>query len=311
MNKFWKTSKDILIIFIGVFMMSFAYYFFFSPSKLCSGGVSGLAIIVKETPLGKIDGYQDWMFFYSIQAILAVCALIFVGKEFFFHTILACILDPTFNLIFQKMGCNPNYFLQIVPQTNWYFVTMIAGGIITAIGIALCLRVNASTGGMDIIQKILQTRLHIPYSKSMYLTDWFIVIISGFFIPNLNQVTDVHVYNIEMIIYGSLVVIMTGFICDYIALNARKRRTAFIICDDPNVIKEYIFDTFDRGLTIVDAKGGYTDNNKKMIICTLEKNQCYILKDKIKELDPDAFTFFAETKEIVGEYENYTYKSTK
>lgn len=311
MNKKLVYLKNILTIFIGVFIMSFAYYFFFSPSKLCSGGVSGLAIIVKETPLGQLDWYQDWMFFYTVQAILAICALIFVGKEFFIHTILACILDPTYNLIFQKTGCDPNYFLQIIPQSNWYFVTMVAGGILTALGIALCLRVNASTGGMDIIQKILQTKLHIPYSKSMYLTDWFVVILSGFFIRNICQTTDVNVYNIEMVIYGSLVVIMTGFICDYIALNARKRRTAFIICDDPEIIKNYIFDTFDRGLTIVDAIGAYTNNKKKMIVCTLEKNQCYILKDKIKELDPNAFTFFAETKEIVGEYDNYTNKGLK
>jgi len=301
-NIFKKISiKNVLQICIGVFMMSFSFYFFFSPSKLCNGGISGLAIIVRETSLGKIEGYQDWMFLYTAQAILAVCALLFVGKSFFWHTILACILDPTFVFMFEKTGCDPKYFLQTIPQSNWYVITMLIGGLISAIGIGLCLRVNASTGGMDIIQKILQQKLHIPYSKSMYLTDWFIVLLSGFFIKNLYQLSqpgtpleNLNVYNVEMVLYGMVTVWITGYICDYLALNARKRRTAFIICDNPEIIKNYIFEEFDRGLTIVDAIGGYTNNPKKMIVCTIEKRQCYILRDKIKELDPTAFTFFAE-----------------
>jgi uncharacterized membrane-anchored protein YitT (DUF2179 family) len=163
---------------------------------------------------------------------------------------------------------------------------------------------------MDILQKILQQKLHIPYSKSMYLTDFFVVIIAGF-VVNDYEIVGVDVsniegftYNVEMVIYGLVTVWLTGYICDYIALNARKRRTAFIICDDPDIIRDYIFNEFDRGLTIVDAIGGYTNNPKKMIVCTIEKSQCYVLRDKIKELDPSAFTFFAETKEVVGEYDN-------
>lgn len=300
--------KNVIWIVIGVFLMAFSYYFFFAPSDLCYGGVSGIAIILRQSPLGNYSWYKDWMFFYTAQAILAVCAVLFVGKSFFWHTILACILDPTFNLIFSKIGFDSQYFLQIIPQSNWYVVTMLVGGAMSAIGIGLCLRVNASTGGMDIIQKILQQKFHIPYSKSMYLTDWFIVLISGFFIPNICQkasgLENIHVYNIEMVLYGMITVFITGYICDYLALNARKRRTAFIICDDPTIIKDYIFNEFDRGLTIVNAIGGYTNNPKKMIVCTIEKAQCYILRDKIKELDPKAFTFFAETKEIVGEYDN-------
>ena len=244
---------------------------------------------------------------YLAQIILLILGLIFVGKDFFLKTILACILDPTFNMIFQKTGCNTTYFLQIIPQSNWYMITTIVGGLLTAIGIGICLRANSSTGGMDIIQKILQKHFHISYSKSMYLTDWFVVLISGFFVLNIYQtnnelVTQAHIYNIEMVVYGCICVFLTGYICDAIALNAKKRRTAFIITDNIEPIREYIFNTFDRGLTIVDCIGGYKYQDHKMIICTIEKNQCYILRDTLKDLDPKAFTFFSETKEIVGDY---------
>ena len=305
-----KTIKSFFEIILGVFMLAFAFYFFFSPTKLVNGGVSGITIILRSTPLGSISWYKDWMFMYLAQIVLLICALIFVGKDFFLKSILACVLDPTFNLIFEKSNCNPMYFLQTVPPSNFYLVSTVVGGLLSAVGIGICLRANSSTGGMDILQKILQQKLHIPYSKSMYLTDFFVVIIAGFVVNNYEIVgVDVSniegfTYNVEMVIYGLVTVWLTGYVCDYIALNARKRRTAFIICDDPDIIRDYIFNEFDRGLTIVDAIGGYTNNPKKMIVCTIEKSQCYILRDKIKELDPSAFTFFAETKEVVGEYDN-------
>jgi len=305
-----KTIKSFFEIILGVFMLAFAFYFFFSPTKLVNGGVSGITIILRSTPLGSISWYKDWMFMYLAQIVLLICALIFVGKDFFLKSILACVLDPTFNLIFEKSNCNPMYFLQTVPPSNFYLVSTVVGGLLSAVGIGICLRANSSTGGMDILQKILQQKLHIPYSKSMYLTDFFVVIIAGFVVNNYEIVgVDVSniegfTYNVEMVIYGLVTVWLTGYICDYIALNARKRRTAFIICDDPDIIRDYIFNEFDRGLTIVDAIGGYTNNPKKMIVCTIEKSQCYVLRDKIKELDPSAFTFFAETKEVVGEYDN-------
>ena len=298
--------KDLVEVTFGVFLMATAYYFFFKPSNLCYGGVSGVSIIINNTPLGQLSWYRDWMFMYTAQTILLICALLFVGKNFFLKTILACILDPTFNLIFERSGANPAYFLQIIPMSNWYLITTLIGGLLSAVGIGICLRANSSTGGMDILQKILQQKCHMPYSKSMYLTDFFVVLASGFVIKNLNQINNPTVtewvYNIEMVLYGLITVWLTGYVCDYLALNAKNRRTAYIITNNVDVIRDYIFKEFDRGLTIVDCIGGYTNQPRKMIICTIEKAQCYILRDKLKELDPLAFTFFSETKEIVGDY---------
>ncbi len=300
--------KELCEVTLGVFLMSFAYYFFFKPSNLVSGGVSGITIIMNNSSLAKMSWYKDYIFMYIAQAILLICAFLFVGKDFFLKTILACILDPTFNMLFSLTKSNPAYFLQIIPTSNWYIITTIVGGIISALGIGICLRANSSTGGMDILQKILQQKLHIPYSKSMYLTDWLVVVISGIFVLNINQInnpdtiTQAHIYNVEMVVYGAICVFLTGYVCDVLALNAKKRRTAFIITDDIEPIKEYIFKNFDRGLTVVDCVGGYTNLHHKMIVCTIEKRQCYILRDALKTLDPKAFTFFSETKEIVGDY---------
>ena len=129
MSKRKRICKDLLEVTLGVFMMAFSYYFFFSPSNLCNGGVSGLTIIIKNTPIGQFSWYRDWMFMYTAQVILLICALLFVGKDFFLKTILACILDPTFNLIFERCGANPVYFLQVIPTSNWYLISMLVGGL--------------------------------------------------------------------------------------------------------------------------------------------------------------------------------------
>ena len=292
-------------ISLGVFLLSVAYFFFQSPSGLCVGGVSGIAVILNHTPLNDLSWYSDSLFIYTADILLLIAALIFVSKKFFVKTVYASLLFPTILLIFEKTPIDSYYFLNQLPESNWYAVSMVVGGITSAVGIAICLRAGASTGGMDVVQKILQKYFHIPYSKSMYLTDWLVVLASGFFIANVapaNAKYNIN-YNIEAVMYGIISVFLVGYICDYIALNAKHRRTAYIITNNTDKIKEFIFDTLGRGVTIVDVTGGYSNQKKKMLICTLEKKECYILRDEIEKIDPTSFTFFSETKEINGYYE--------
>ena len=184
-------------------------------------------------------------------------------------TIYASIMSPTFIMIFE-FTIDTDVFLKAVNPANHYFISMIAGGLLTALGLGICFRNNATTGGMDIVQKILAKYLHIPYSKTMYLTDWAIIIISGFFINKGSSF-----YGIEGVIYGSLCVIIIGYVVDAIALNAKTRKTAYIITSKPAEMKQMIFDLVGRGVTESDVRGGYTGNNMVMLICTLEKSEAY------------------------------------
>ena len=293
---------NLLNITLGVIMLAVGYFFFQAPTGLCVGGISGIAVILDSTPLKDISWYSDSLFIYIADGLLLIAALVFVSKHFFFKTIYASLLFPTVIFLFEVTKMSPTFFLDQLPRSNWYLVSTLAGGSLTAVGIAICLKSGASTGGMDVIQKILQKYFHIPYSKSMYLTDWLVVLVSGFVIPNIATGT-LRGYNIEGVVYGLISVFLVGYICDYIALNARNRRTAYVISDDVTAIKEYIFEKLGRGVTIVDVKGGYSNQDKKMLICTLEKKECYLIREEIERIDPKAFTFFSETKEINGYYE--------
>lgn len=284
-----KHIIQLVWIFLGVLLLDIGYFFFFLPTNLVIGGTMGIAIIVE-----KYLPFSTSIFLYIIDGILLIIGLIFLGKEFFTKTIFATLVSPSIILIFETF-CDSNFFFKDSMQSS-YFVAMVAGGLLTALGLGLCFRNNGTTGGMDVIQKILSKYLHIPYSITMYLSDVIIIFIGGLFISS-------KVYDIEMVIYGVICVIGIGFVVDFVALNAKSRRTAYIITTKPLEMKNMIYEKIDRGLTICDVKGGYTNESKTMIICTMDKSEAYRISEYVKQVDEEAFTFITQTKEVAGNYE--------
>ncbi len=285
-----KLIKQFLFITLGVILMDIAYYFFYLPTNLVTGGTMGLAIILKP-----FLPFSPSIFLYIIDIILLIIGLFLLGKGFFLRTCYATLLSPTIIFLFERF-LNSNFFRLDKAQTP-YLVASLAGGVLTAIGLGLCFRNHGTTGGIDVVQKILSKYCHIPYSYTMYMTDVVIIAIGGFFVTS-----GLH-YDVEMVIYGTLTVIGIGYVVDKIALNAKNRRTAYIITSKYDEMKKLIYDTIDRGVTICDVEGGYTGDNLKMIICTMDKREAYILSELVEAIDNRAFTFITETKEVVGNYE--------
>lgn len=287
-----RKIKTFIGITIGVLLISIAYYFFLEPVNLVTGGVTGLMILFKP-----ILPFEPSVLMYILNISLLIIGLFTLGKDFFLKTCYASVLSPTIILIFEKT-VSSDLILKGVNEANWYFISAIVSCVLMAVGLGICFRLNATTGGMDVVQKMMTKYLHIPYSKTMYLTDMVIIFVSGFFIKSTNSI-----YGIEGVVFGILVVYGIGFIVDYIALDAKSRRTAYIITSKPKEMKDMIFTRTKRGVTECDVRGGYTNNDLVMLICTLDNQEAYKLKDYIHEIDKDAFTFMSQTKEVIGEYD--------
>lgn len=287
-----RKIKTFIGITIGVLLISIAYYFFLEPVNLVTGGVTGLMILFKP-----ILPFEPSVLMYILNISLLIIGLFTLGKDFFLKTCYASVLSPTIILIFEKT-LSSDLILKGVNESNWYFISAIVSCVLMAVGLGICFRLNATTGGMDVVQKMMTKYLHIPYSKTMYLTDMVIIFVSGFFIKSTNSI-----YGIEGVVFGILVVYGIGFIVDYIALDAKSRRTAYIITSKPKEMKDMIFTRTKRGVTECDVRGGYTNNDLVMLICTLDNQEAYKLKDYIHEIDKDAFTFMSQTKEVIGEYD--------
>ncbi len=285
-----------IYISLGVIILNIGFYFFLDPAKLVLGGMMGVSTIL--TPF--FDKIGTWftasIFLFIVNVICLIIGGILLGKDFFLKTIYASLFSPVVLFIFERIFPNPYVFIDSFTETGKVIMPLICGSVITGIGIGIAIKNNGSTGGMDVIQRIMSKYLKVRYSTTMYLTDWVVVVLSGL------SFTAGFSYNLESVIFGMLGVYATSIIIDVIVLNAKSRRTAYIITEKPEEIKEMIYSTVGRGVTFVSATGGYTGDDKVMVICTMDKNQAYRLTDEIKKVDPLAFSFITSCKEVVGEY---------
>lgn len=298
MNK--KKIKHFLINYLkitfGVMLIAFSYYFFFSSEDIVTGGVTGLAIILRGI-FG--EHFSPTILIYIVNLVLLVISYIFLGRDFFLKTVYGSLLLPTFIGILEFLHVPNDCFFKLdsylgisnslsSPLMN-LLCAIIVGSIASGIGLGLCFRNNATTGGTDVIQKLLAKYLHIPYSFTVYLTDGIICLGSLF------------VFGFQKSIFSLLTIFVIGLIIDYVSMGGKSKRTAFIISSKEEEIQKLIIDKIKRGVTVVPAEGGFSGLKYRMLVCTLSKKESYLLRDLINQVDPGAFTFYVSAKEVFGD----------
>ena len=293
-----KHLKVYFYIFIGVLCISVAYYFLFLPLNIVVGGVTGITIIFSR--IFSEETFSSSLLIFVLNMMFLGIGYIFLGKEFFLKTLFGSILLPLVIGLFEVLNIPSDILFTIdksilnVTTTEMEYISKIIlsvllGSILTGVGLGLCFRLNATTGGMDIVQKIFAKYLHIPYSKTVYITDGIVVLVA------------VIVFGIEMSMYNLISIYLIGIFIDLIHIGGTSRRTVFILSKKNEEIKKFIIEKLIRGVTVVPANGGYSGDCYEMLICTLSRNESYLLKDLIYEIDPIAFTFFVSAKEVYGD----------
>jgi uncharacterized membrane-anchored protein YitT (DUF2179 family) len=199
-----------LDITIGVLLIVFAYYFLYLPQDLVIGGVTGIAIIFNE--LFANVGFIPSLFVFVLNGILLIVGFLVLGKDFFYKTIYGSLLLPTSIFLLELSNINPMilfeidsiYFDSNMSEISQIILSILLGSLLTGIGLGLCFRNNASTGGMDVIQKIIVKFTHFSYAKTVYITDGIIIIIS------------LLVFGVEKTMYSLIAIFLVGKIIDYI-----------------------------------------------------------------------------------------------
>lgn len=295
-----KNLKEFFFINIGVFLMAAAYSLLLDPNDIVIGGVGGIATILKD-----ITGKSSSLFILILNGALLLLALIFVDKSFFLKTIYASLIYPVYsylceilyknilidslpNILKFKMD-NPNLDTNIA-SAGAYLVVVIFGAVITGFGLGLAIRNGSSTGGVDIIQKMLLKYCKIPFSISLIMIDGSIVFASG-----------IHFHNVFVILYGAIFIFISGYVMDSIIFSGFNARCVNIVTTKPEEIKEQIFKILGRGITIVAAKGGYTGDDKTILVCVMHNQEFYKMKEIIKNIDAKAFIYVTRASEVHGE----------
>jgi len=271
--------KEIIEITLGVVIISFGFYFFLLPISMVIGGVMGFAVILR-------DYIPVSLFMYITNIILLFIGLIFLGKEFFFKTIYATLLAPTIILVLELTVAN-DFFMKFMTESP-LLAGAVFGGLFIGTGLGIVLRNNGTTGGVDVIQKLMVVYLKIPFSLAMYIIDGLVIFIAM-------------LIDFQLGLYAVGAMIISGMLVDRISVEGRPGFTAFIITDNTEKMRKEIYKRLKRGVTKLRIVGGFSNLEKDMILCTVNKRQIYQFKLIIKKVDPKAFTFVTRTKEVLGE----------
>ncbi len=280
-----KKNKKILTyleITFGVILVDIAYYFFLLPSSLVVGGVMGLSIIFK-------DILNPTLFMYTANVIFLIIGGLILGKQFFIRTVYGTLLTPSIVAVLELCNVPTDLIMRDISSGNYLLIVAIGATLLTGIGLGIVVRNGATTGGMDVPQRVISKVFRLPFSSVMYVIDGSIILIG------------VLVFGIEKGFFAAAVLITSGYLIDIMCVGGVSRRAAYIVTTKPDEIRDSIFKEIDRGVTKIDVVGGYTNTEKTMLVCIMAKNEYYKLRTLIDKIDENAFVFITKTNEVLGE----------
>ena len=272
-----KNIKEFALITIGILLVAISVVYFFEPNNIAAGGITGLAIVINHyIPFISIGPLVLMM-----DAVLFVIALIVLGAKFGAKTIYSSVLLSVSMWLMQT-------FIPI-SITNDLMLATIFGTLISAGGMAIVFNANASTGGTDIIAKILNKFFHIEIGKSLLMVDFLVTL--------LGAIT----FGINMGLYGLLSVIINGVVIDNIIAGFKTKSEITIISDKNKDISKFILNDLERGCTFIKGVGGFTGKDTALLYTVLDRSEFIKLKNKIREIDKNAFITVGEVHEVMGE----------
>lgn len=269
-----------LFILIGCFLYAAGIGLFLDPNKLAPGGVVGISVILSHS-LGGETG--TWYFLLNIPIILLGWWKF--GGRFIINSFYAIALNSIFTNIFS-----------IFPAvTNNTFLAAIAGSLLVGSGLGLVLKTGATTGGMDIVIKILRRKYPAIKTSTYFVTiDLIIVAISGFVFRDFN-----------LAMYAFITVVLDGKVMEYILYGADEANLIYIVAEQPEKMLQRILSEMDIGATILSGRGAYSNREKQIIMCVVKKRITPVIQEIVRQEDMNAFLIIASANEIYGEgYKN-------
>ncbi len=267
---------DYLVITAASFLYAVAVSLFLDPNQLAPGGVTGISIIL-NTLTGLETG--TWVLLINLP-IIALGTWKF-GLKFILSTLYCTVATSAFINVLSPIGA----------VTSDPFLAAVAGGSLMAVGIGLVFKAGATTGGTDIIVKLL--RLKFPYLKTgalFLITDMIIVTCSAFVFKD-----------IDVALYAGLVVVINSFLLDVVLYGRDGAKLLFIISDRSDPITKRLLEDLDIGVTYISGTGAYSGKEKKVIMCVMKKQLSPRAEQVVREEDPQAFMIVTSASEIFGE----------
>lgn len=267
---------DYVIITIAAFLYSVAVSFFLDPNSLAPGGVTGIAII-----LNRLTGLATGTWVLIINTpILAIGTWKF-GIRFIMSTMYCTAMTSLFINLLAPIGA----------VTTDPFLAALVGGSLMAIGLGLVFKAGATTGGTDIIIKLLRLKFpHLKTGSLFLITDAIIVTMSAFVFKN-----------IDVALYAGVVVVINSALLDVVLYGRDGAKLMFIISDRYEAITKRLLEDLDIGATHITGSGAYSGKSKNVIMCVIKKQLSPKAEEIVREEDPASFLIVTGATEIFGE----------
>lgn len=273
-NKILKYLKEYLIITVGCFFYAVSINYFFISNHLAEGGVAGICLILFylfKLPVG--------IMYFVINIPLLIMGWKLVGRDFLFKTLYgtSCL---SFLITLTETWKGPS---------NDIMLGSIYGGVLIGIGLGLIFMVNGSTGGTDVVARILNRYFDIPMGRTMLILDVVILGIATIF------------FGKEIVMYTLISMTIVSKAIDYFQDGYTKAKGITIISSKSEEIKERIMNETGRGTTIIKGEGGFTGNEMDLLFCVVSKFEVTKVKTIVKETDSFAFLTISDVSEVLGE----------
>ena len=276
--------KRYTFLVIGCFLLAFAFNVFFSPNNLVTGGVSGLAIVINN-----IFGLSTSTFITISYIILLVLSFLILGKETTKYSIVGSILYPLFVYLTKDVASLIQFNVD-----NMLLISLF-GAVITGIGSGLTFKYGFSTGGSDVVFQIMSKWFKMSIGNAMKIFNFIIIIGSGFFITKNGEL-----YAWENVMYALIAVYITTMLTDKVLLGISDSKSFYVITEHETAIKKFLMNELGKGVTILEGRGGYTGDRKKVIMCAIPTKQYFLAKEGILEIDEKAIVLINDVYESSG-----------
>lgn len=273
----WNSLRDYLFILAGALVQALAMRLFLIPAELVSGGISGIAQLVNFYTLWPIG----LMVFIGNVPLFFLGWQYLGGPRFALRTALSIVAFAFFT----------DFLVLFIPTgiVHDLVLNCLYGGVMLGIGLGLVYRGKGTSGGSDILGRILNHRLGISISQAYMVTDTVVILAAGF------------IFGWENALYALVTTYVSGLAAEAVLEGSGVFRTAMIVTSCPDQVAGEIMTTLERGVTILGGTGAYTGQPRPTLYCVITRAEVAQLKDIVKQADPKAFMVIGMAHEALGE----------
>ena len=268
--------KQFTVITFATFIVSAAVFFFLIPSQVSVGSISGLAMI-----LGNIIPLHISIITFILNGLLLIIGFLLIGREFGAKTVYTSLLLPLFLRIFEI------WFPDFSSINGDPFLDMVCYIFVVSIGLAVLFRENASSGGLDIVAKLLNKYFRMDMGKAMALPGMCVALSSILF------------YDKKLVVLSLLGTYLNGLVLDHFIFGLNLKKRVCIISEKEAEIRSFILNRLHSGATIYEGRGAYDGRPKTEIITIVDKNEYALLMSYLLKTDPSAFVTVYTVSEVI------------